>query len=312
MANTIVEELKQGGILIADGATGTFLMEAGLPAGSPPEAWNLEAPDRIRELHRSYIAAGSRVVLTNTFGGSRVKLAKAGYGGKTREINRAAASLAKEAAGNGVFADGDIGPTGEMMEPFGPLSYEGALEVFSEQAQALVDGGADLLWVETMSDLEEARAAVTAAVQVSARQVSARQVSAKQVAAGQATGIPVFCSLSFTGKGRTMMGLSARQAAEELFPLGLDAIGANCGNGLDPVEAALRQMAEVLPGVPLIAKPNAGLPRLVDGQTSYDTSPAEFAERIQSFIAMGARVVGACCGSNPDYIRAITKRITIS
>ncbi len=292
MKTTITELLREKQVLIADGASGTFLMESGLPAGTPPEAWNLEQPERIIDLHQQYVNAGSNIILTNTFGGSRVKLSKAGLEAKTNEINRAAAVLARDAAGEYVYVAGDIGPTGELMEPFGPLSFDRALEVFSEQAQALVNGGVDLLWVETMSDLEEARAAVTAARQV--------------------TDLPVFCSLSFTGKGRTMMGLGARQAVEELYPLGLAAIGANCGNGLDPVEAALVQMSETLPGVPLIAKPNAGLPRLVDGQSLYDTSPAVFAERIEAFVKIGASVVGACCGSNPEYIRVIKEKMSVS
>lgn len=301
MTHPLLQALEEEQILVADGATGTMLMAAGLPSGLPPEVWNAEHPEKVMALHRAYLEAGSQIILTNTFGGSRAKLEKAGFGERTAELNLAAAraaTAARQAAAahqtaaprqtsaevGPAFVAGDIGPTGEMMDPLGPLTYERALAIFSEQAQALAAGGVDLIWVETMSDLEEARAAVTAACQ---------------------TGLPVFCSLTFSGRGRTMMGLSARTAAEELWPLGLSAIGANCGQGLDVIPPVLAQMAEVLPGVPLIAKPNAGLPRMVNGETVYDTPPAAFAGRIREFTGMGARIVGACCGSNPEYIAAI-------
>jgi 5-methyltetrahydrofolate--homocysteine methyltransferase len=271
-----------------------MLMAAGLPAGAPPEAWNVENPEQILHLHQAYLDAGSQIILTNTFGGSRIKLDKAGYGAQTHEFNRQAGILARQAAasrGGTAFIAGDLGPTGEMMAPFGPLTYEQALECYREEAAALAEGGVDFFWIETMSDLEEARAALTAVREA-------------------APGLAVFCSLSFSGRGKTMMGLDARQAAEELWPLGLSAIGANCGKGLDIIEPVLNQFAESLPGVPLIAKPNAGLPRLVDGKTLYDTPPDIFAARIQEFTRMGARVVGACCGSNPEYIAAIRARLS--
>jgi 5-methyltetrahydrofolate--homocysteine methyltransferase len=289
MNQTILQSLAEGNILIADGATGTMLMQSGLPAGAPPELWNEERPEAVIQLHQAYLNAGSQIILTNTFGGSRIKLGKAGYANKTRQFNRAAAELAQKAADGSAYVAGDLGPTGEMMAPFGTLTYEFALEVFQEQAEALVAGGVDFLWIETMSDLEEARAAINAAHTV--------------------TDLPLFCSLSFSARGRTMMGVNARQAVDELWQLGLSAIGANCGKGLDIVAEVLPQFAEQLPGVPLIAKPNAGLPRLVDGQTIYDTPPDAFAARIDDFIGMGARIVGACCGSNPEYIAAIKSQI---
>jgi 5-methyltetrahydrofolate--homocysteine methyltransferase len=294
LAHTILEALASGKTLVADGATGTMLMAAGLPAGAPPEAWNVENPEQILRLHTAYLDAGSQIILTNTFGGSRIKLDKAGYGEQTYELNRQAGVLARQAAasrgGEMAFVAGDLGPTGEMTAPFGSLTFEKALDCFREEATALVEGGVDFFWIETMSDLKEARAAVMAAREV-------------------APELAVFCSLSFTGRGKTMMGLDARQAAHDLWALGLSAIGANCGQGLDVIEPVLKQFAEELPGVPLIAKPNAGLPRLVDGQTLYDTPPDVFAARIQEFTRIGARVVGACCGSNPSYIAAIRARL---
>jgi 5-methyltetrahydrofolate--homocysteine methyltransferase len=281
----LLEYLDSGKILLADGATGTMLMEAGLPPGVAPELWNVEQPDKIIALHQAYLEAGSQVVLTNTFGGSRVKLAKNNLGERVSELNRAAASLARQAVGERAFVAGDIGPTGELMQPMGLLTEEHAQQTFAEQAAALAEGGVDLIWIETMTDLSEARAAV--------------------MGARQATNLPVFCSLSFGKKARTMMGVSAAQAARELWPLGLTAIGANCGEGLEMIPEVLAQMRQAAPEARLIAKPNAGLPKLIGGQTVYDTPPQDFAVRISEFVGLGAQVVGACCGSSPEYIRAI-------
>ncbi|OGO36685.1 MAG: hypothetical protein A2W35_21120 [Chloroflexi bacterium RBG_16_57_11] len=287
MDHSLRQQLQTGKLLIADGATGTMLMSAGLPAGSAPELWNAERPEQIVALHRAYLEAGSQIILTNTFGGSRIKLDKFGMGDRMRELNLAAASLAKQASQGSAFVAGDIGPTGELMHPMGPLTYEVALRAFAEQAAALAEGGVDLIWVETMTDLSEAKAAVAGARQV--------------------TDLPVFCSLSFGRKGRTIMGVSARQAAQELWPIGLDAIGANCGEGVEMIPEVLRQMREVLPNAPLIVKPNAGLPKLVAGQTTYDLSPDDFALRMKEFIALGAQVIGSCCGSSPAYIATLRR-----
>ncbi len=285
MSTDLRAQLEAGEVLLADGATGTALMEAGLPPGTPPELWNVERPETISQLYRSYLDAGSQIILTNSFGGSRIKLEKGGAGERVEELNQAAAQLAREAAQGSAFVAGDIGPTGEMMAPLGRLTYEEAEAIFREQARALVEGGADLIWIETMMDLDEARAAVNGAL--------------------QATQVPIFCSLSFGPRGRTMMGVSASQAAETLWPLGLTAIGANCGDGIDVIEPVLSQMRAALPTAPLIAKPNAGMPKLLGTQTVYDMEPAAFAERIPEFISLGAQIVGACCGSNPDHIAAV-------
>jgi methionine synthase I (cobalamin-dependent) len=282
MEYSLSQHLKSGRILIADGATGTMLMAAGLAPGAAPELWNVEQPEQILALHRLYLEAGSQIILTNSFGGSRLKLDKFGLGGRAVELNLAGAALARQASGDKAYVAGDIGPTGELMQPMGPLTYAAAVEAFSEQAAALAQGGVDALWVETMTDLSEAKAAV--------------------VGARQATELPVFCSLSFGRKARTMMGVSARQAAQELWPLGLSAIGANCGEGLEMIPEVLRQLREVAPDAPLIVKPNAGLPRLVGGQTTYDLAPGDFAARTKEFIEQGAQVIGACCGSSPAYI----------
>jgi len=289
MQTAFKELLLSGKTLIADGATGTMLMAAGLPPGMPPEAWNVDQPERILALHRAYLEAGSQVILTNTFGGSSLKLAKAGLEDRATELNLAAARLARQAAGERAYVAGDIGPSGELMKPMGVLTYEAALQSFSEQAKALAEGGVDAIWIETMSDLTEARAAV--------------------VAARESTDLPVLCSLSFGRRARTMMGATPRQAVEQLWPLGLAAIGVNCGEGLDMVSDVLRQMREAMPNVVLIAKPNAGLPKLIQGATVYDVEPAAFADRMLDFIALGAQVVGSCCGSSPEYIGELAEKI---
>ncbi|MBN1313900.1 MAG: homocysteine S-methyltransferase family protein [Anaerolineales bacterium] len=292
MLKSIDDRLNAGDILIADGSTGAVLMAAGLPAGTPPEIWNVENPEQILQLHQSYLDAGSQIILTNTFGGSRIKLEMAGLGDRTVELNRHAVKLAQKAAGDRAYVAGDIGPTGELMSPMGKLTYERAFEVFKEQVQAQVEVGVDLIWIETMSDLDEARAAVMGAIQT--------------------TTLPVFCSLSFGPKGRTMMGLRASQAAQELWALGLAAIGANCGEGIPPVLEALQQMREVLPNAPLIAKPNAGLPRLVGDKTVYDMTPGDFAANAPVFIELGAQILGGCCGSTNEHIAAVATAVSKS
>ena len=292
MEMSLKEYLASGRILIADGATGTMLMAAGLPAGAPPEIWNVETPVQIVALHQTYLEAGSQIILTNSFGGNPLKLAKYGFEDRATELNLAAARLARQAAEGRAYVAGDIGPTGALMEPLGPLSPDTAFEAFKVQAEALVEGGVDALWIETMTDLEEARAAVLAAREV--------------------TRLPVFCSLSFGLKSRTMMGVSARRAAAELWSLGLSAVGANCGEGLDMIPEVLRQMREAVPEAVLIAKPNAGLPKMVGKETIYDVGPADFARQMQSFVELGARIVGSCCGSSPEYIGALTAALAPS
>ena len=288
----LIQRLAGDETLIADGAAGTMLMAAGLAPGTPPELWNVENPGEIRALHHAYVEAGSQIILTNTFGGNRIKLGKAGLAERVRELNLAGAALARQSAGDRALVAGDIGPTGELMAPYGQLTFDEAVIAFAEQATALADGGVEAIWIETMVDLDEARAAVTGA--------------------RLSTSLPILCTMSFGPKGRTMMGVSAKQAVEGLWPLGLAAIGANCGEGLEAVEVVLKQMHALLPDAPLIAKPNAGLPKLVDGQAVYDTGPDLFASRTLDFINLGARLVGSCCGSSPAFISAISNAVNQS
>ncbi len=285
MRQPILERLAAGGVLIADGATGTMLQAAGLPVGTPGEAWVLERPEEIIRLHRAYLEAGSQLILTSTFGGTRARLKKAGLDPQVVEINRRAAGLARQAAGDDRYVGGDIGPTGEMLAPLGKLTYEAAVEIFAEQAEALAAGGVDCIYIETMSDLKEAQAAVQGA--------------------RQACALPVFCTFSFDTHGRTNMGVRPAQAAQAMAALGAAAVGANCGHAPEEVLDFLPQMREAAPDLYLIAKPNAGLPRLVRRQVVYDATPQQMADLAVRYVELGASIVGACCGSSPEHIAAI-------
>lgn len=282
---SLSQRLRDGEILIADGATGTMLFAAGLSQETAPEQWNIDNPEQIINLHKAYIDAGSQIVLTNTFGGTSIRLDRHGFSNKVEEFNKAGAVLAKKAAGNSAYVAGDIGPTSEMMEPFGTLSFDQAVDAFAEQASALAAGGVDAIWVETMTDLDEIRAAVTGIKKV--------------------TNLPVLCSMSFGKTGFTMMGVSPKQAAETLAPLGISALGINCGEGLEILDSIFSQIKTAAPGLPLIAKPNAGLPVMVNGKVKYDITPEDFAKWIKHFTDSGVQIVGGCCGSNTLFIEAI-------
>ncbi len=289
----ILQRLASGEVLIADGATGTMLQAAGLPAGTPGETWVLERPEVIMKLHRTYVEAGSGIILTTTFGGTRARLKAAGLEIQVAEINRRAAELARQVAGDDLYIGGDIGPTGELMVPLGSLTYEAALEIFAEQAQALAAGGADCIYIETMSDLNEAKAAVEGA--------------------RQGCDLPVFCTFSFDTHGRTSMGVSPTQAAQAMANLGVPAIGANCGHAPEEVLDILPQMREAVPdagAIALIAKPNAGVPRMIKRQVVYDATPERMADLASRYVELGARIVGACCGSSPAHIAAIREAVS--
>lgn len=284
-----VERLARGEVLVADGATGTWLQAAGLPPGTPPELWNVERPEEILRMHGAYLEAGADIVLTNTFGGSRHKLEKAGLGARMEELVGAGARLARQAAGDAALVAGDIGPLGDLLAPLGPVTYEEAVALFAEQARALAEAGVDFLLIETMSDLQEAAAAIAGAQ--------------------SATDLPVVCSMSFDTHGRTMMGVTPLKMVERLWPMGLAAIGINCGRSLDDNEAALQAAHEAAPQAALWYKPNAGLPRLEGGRTVFDVGPDEFAARVAAAVERGARVVGGCCGTTPAHIRALAQAV---
>jgi 5-methyltetrahydrofolate--homocysteine methyltransferase len=289
MRAPILERLASGDVLVADGATGTMLQAAGLPTGMPGEAWVLERPHEIVDLHRAYLEAGSQLILTTTFGGTRARLKAAGLEAQVDEINLRAAELARRAAGEDVYVAGDIGPTGEMMQPLGALTHRRALELFREQASALARGGVDAVFIETMSDLDEAKAAVEAAQ--------------------EACDLPVFCCFSFEAHGRTGMGIRPSRAAEAMAELGVPAIGANCGHLPEETLDLLPEMHKAAPGPFLIAKPNAGVPRMVKREVVYDAGPERMAELASKLVALGASIVGACCGSSPAHIAAMAAAV---
>ncbi|MBN1955975.1 MAG: homocysteine S-methyltransferase family protein [Anaerolineae bacterium] len=290
MADSFRSRLRDGPPIVADGAMGTFLQAAGLPAGTPGEAWVLERPQAVADVHRSYVEAGAGLILTCTFGGTRARLQRAGLADQVDEINRQAASVAREAAAGRAYVAGDIGPLGELLAPLGRRTYEEAVDLFAEQAAALAAGAVDLLYVETMSSLDEARAAVEGARRA-------------------APDLPLTVTLSFDRKGRTNMGVRPEQAAQALAELEVTAMGANCGHSLEMTTEALQKMRQTAPEAILIAKPNAGLPRVVGDETIYDATPEMMAQYARRFVDMGAQIVGGCCGSTPAHIAAIAQAL---
>ena len=294
MSNRLQQLLAERPFLIADGATGTNLFAAGLMSGEAPELWNFEHPGRIEALHQGWVDAGSDIILTNTFGGTsyRLKLHKADD--RVREINREAARIARRVAdrsGRPIVVAGSIGPSGELFEPLGALTPETAAAEFAKQAQALAEGGVDLLWIETMSAREEIVAAVAGAA---------------------TTGLPFVTTMSFDTNGRTMMGLSPAELATMAHglnpkPLGY---GANCGTGAAELVAALVNIGDAaLPDDVIIAKGNCGVPYFVESQIRYDGTPALMADYACLARDAGARIIGGCCGTTPAHITAMREAL---
>jgi methionine synthase I (cobalamin-dependent) len=290
MPNRFLDLLASRPYLIADGATGTNLFAAGLETGEAPDLWVEQRPDEVLKLHRSFIDAGSDVILTNSFGGTRYRLKLHGAEGRVQELNRRAAELAREAAdkaGRPVVVAGSMGPTGELIEPLGQLSFEACIEAYAEQAAGLAAGGADILWLETLSSPEELKAAALGA---------------------SSAGLPVSATLSFDTNGRTMMGITPA-AALELFrgiqpPLA--AFGANCGVGAAELAATILGLTQGLrPGEVVIAKGNCGVPSWHEGHIHYSGTPELMAEYARLVRDAGARVIGGCCGTTPEHIRAM-------
>jgi 5-methyltetrahydrofolate--homocysteine methyltransferase len=284
-------------VLLFDGAMGTMLFQAGLQSGACPELWNVERPEAVQNVHFAYFAAGSQIVETNTFGGTRLKLKAFGLEARARELNTAAARLARAVCPPRCYVAGSMGPTGHLpdtFEPLGDTPAEAFYDAFREQALALAEGGADLLAIETMMMPEEAEIAIRAA--------------------REATDLPVLCSMTFQwnrakGLDRTMWGTSPAEAATRLRAAGADIVGCNCGDGgPDRVPAILSEMGGAAPGF-LAAYPNAGIPRIEGDRTIYDLTPDGMAARVPAMLAAGATIVGGCCGSTPDHIRAMAAAI---
>lgn len=287
--NTLQSLLNESGYLLIDGAMGTMLFTTGLGQGGAPELWNVDAPQQVAAVHRAYLNAGAQVLLTNTFGGTRYRLALHGLENRVEELNRAAAELLRDAvttSGKQALVAGDIGPSGQVLLPYGELSFTEATEAFAEQAAGLIGGGVDLIWIETMSDLEEVRAAVE----------GVRQVSKD---------IPLVTTMTFDTHGRTMMGVTPEKAVTTLASFGATAVGGNCGNGPEEIITVIEKMHATAPDALLVAKANAGIPQLVGGKPVYRATPADMAEYAVKAYAAGARIIGACCGSTPAHIQAI-------
>lgn len=275
--------------LVGDGSMGIMLFTRLGSKYRTTEEFNLHQPEDVLQLHQDYLDAGAEVLTTNTFSANRVKLAQSGLTDKLAELNRTGVSLAKQAAGDLAWVAGSMGPTGKLLDPLGDLSADEARETFAEQASILAGEGADLIAIETMSALEEAQAAFDAVRSV--------------------TKLPVAVSFTFDANIRTMMGVTPEQAVQAALEWGADLIGTNCGVGPDEVEQVIERMAKAAPDALLWSEPNAGLPRLEGDRAVYDLGPERFADYAEKAARLGARVIGSCCGSTPDHIRAMARRL---
>ncbi len=291
MTASISGLLKANGHVLADGAMGTQLFAVGLGAGDPPEAWNLHHAEQVRAIHRAYLRAGADLVITNSFGGTSFRLALHGLDDRGVELNAAAARNARieadaeaERTGRSVLVAGSMGPTGELLEPMGNMSAAECEAAFAEQAEGLAAGGADMLWIETMSDLDEVEAAVRGA--------------------RSACDLDVAATMSFDTAGRTMMGVTGADLAERLDGLGLAAVGANCGNNVADTEAAVIAAASSA-STPVVSKPNAGVPVWSGDALVYDGTPEVLAAHAHRVRAAGVAVIGSCCGSTPTHTAKI-------
>lgn len=287
MTSKLIEDLLGEAPVILDGAWGTQLQKLGAPAGQYPDEWNLTHPELVEQVALAYVNAGSRIVLTNTFGANPLALAKQGLAERAAEINREGAAISKRAAADRALVFASMGPSGKLLMT-GEVTGEELAKSFGLQAEALAEGGADAIVVETMSDPAEARLAVRAA---------------------RAAGLPVVACMVFDSgrdKDRTMMGTTPEQAAAELLEAGADIAGANCGQGIEGYIPVARRLREAS-GRPVWIKPNAGLPELVDGEPVYRVTPEEFAARVPALIEAGAAFVGGCCGTNPAFVEAVRR-----
>lgn len=287
MTKDTFRKLTSEKILILDGATGTELARNGMPAGVSPEAWVLDNPSVLRDIQQTYVDSGSDIVYTCTFGGNRLKLAEFGLDKRAEEINSSLAAISRDAVGGRAMVFGDIAPTGMFVEPFGELAFEEAVDVYAQQARALLNGGVDGFVIETMMDLQEVRAAL--------------------IGVKETSDLPVMVSMTFGADGRTLNGTDPLSALITLQSLGADAVGCNCSTGpqdMAKVIAAMKPFANI----PLLAKPNAGMPRLVNGVTKFDMTPEEFGNFAPLLVESGAALIGGCCGTAPAYIAELKKK----
>ncbi len=289
---SIADTAKSGKILVSDGAWGTFLQERGLKVGDCPEAWNLERPDVVRDVAESYIDAGADMVQTNSFGGSSIKLDAYGLAKRANEINRKAAFLSRQAAGDERWVIASMGPTGKLLI-MGNVTEEELYRSFRSQAEALAEGGADALCIETMSDVAEASQAVRAA--------------------RDSTSCEVICTFTFERTARgdysTIMGVSPTEAARAALGAGAHIVGANCGNGFAQMVDIVGEIQAAVTGAPILVHANAGIPENVKGLTVFPDTPEEMAALVPDLARAGAGIIGGCCGTTPEHIRAIKQAV---
>ena len=281
----LFEELLAAAPVLTDGAWGTEMQARGLQAGDCPDEWNLSHPERVEQVARAYVEAGSRIILTNTFGANRIMLARHNLAGKVQDINRAGVEASRRAAVGCARVFASMGPCGKLLFAE-EVSAEEVSQAFEEQARALADAGADAIVIETMSDPAEAKLAVAAAA---------------------ATGLPVVACMTFdSGRehDRTMMGATPEEAARVLSDAGVDVVGANCGQGAEGYIAICKRLRAAT-DLPLWMKPNAGLPELLDGRLHYSETPQSFASQARALVAAGASFIGGCCGTSPEFIREL-------
>jgi 5-methyltetrahydrofolate--homocysteine methyltransferase len=286
----LLARLRRGEILVGDGAWGTQLMQRGLPEGQPPEWFALERPEAIEEVARLYAEAGADLVTTDTFGANSFRLALHGLAHELERVNREAVGAVRRAVGRRALVSASVGPTGRMLEPFGDTAVEEVEAAFAEQIAALAQAGADVVCIETMTDLNEAAAAIRAARRV-------------------APALPVIATMTFERTARgyfTMMGTSIADAAAGLAAAGADAIGSNCGNGIANMVEVAREMARGAK-LPLVFQANAGLPETVDGRLVYHETPEQMAAQVPALLELGVAIVGGCCGTTPEHVRAIRR-----
>lgn len=291
--NKFLERLNGGEVLVADGATGSNLQKMGLRPGQPPEDLIIDNPDILFKLESSFVEAGSDIILTCTFGGTRMRMKDSKYQDRAPEVNIKAAELARKAASarEGVMVAGSMGPVGGLLKPYGPLDAEDVKATFAEQAKALTEGGVDLLLIETMFSFEETTAAFEGAKSVS--------------------DLPIVVSFSYDRGTRTMMGIKPKDVIKRYSEMGATVVGANCGTTLENMEAVVNEYKATLPNFPLWVKPNAGVPHM-DIETEqgvYDMTPEDMGNYAKKYVELGAKIVGGCCGNTPEHVAAIARAV---